>query len=246
MLFQCVKTYIGSKQVVANFPNKKSIVLRGNNGEQILYVLESLLSQDYTNYYLDLDRKNFGLSYTELEKPSQLDFTNGFILGKDRTVTFTGQVPAIHCIRYVGDGTVRSFLSSKEKLFSSLDINTKHYNSILPLAVWMRMLAVVNDILGFKFVDFVDGDIAFKFDENSEYSVDAQKLVYTLVSECFLTPQGYARVLLLSNLDYLTVEQKVHLIEKIDNLQGHSALITTCNISIDDVSDNSAITFLNV
>ena len=246
MLFKCLKTDMGSRQVVANFPNKKSIVLKGNNGNQILYTLESLLAQEYTNYYLDLDAQNYGMNYTALEEPSQLEFNDGYILGKEHIVSLGGSVPAIHCIRYIKNGTIRSFLCSKEKLFSTLDIDTKHYNSIIPIAIWIRMLMTVNDILGAEIVSFKDNDIVFDFKENFEYSIEAQKLVYTLVSECFLTPEGYARVLLLSDLDYLTTKQKVHLIEKLDNLPNHSSLITTCDIGFDDVSDDSAITFLNI
>ena len=100
MLFKCLKTHIGSRQVVANFPNKKSIVLKGNNGNQILYTLESLLAQEYTNYYLDLDAQNYGMNYTALEEPSQLEFNDGYILGKEHIVSLGGSVPAIHCIRW--------------------------------------------------------------------------------------------------------------------------------------------------
>ena len=98
-LLKSVSTEITGNKVQVTFPDKKTIVLRGQNSLHILYTVESLLAQDFTEYYSELD-KQYGYYYGRLEGTSILVFNDGAIFGRDKQVKVQGKIPNIHVIRY--------------------------------------------------------------------------------------------------------------------------------------------------
>lgn len=243
MQFKGIKTIINEQEKAVKLPDKKTVVLQGENKENIMYLIETLLSRDYTDYYAKIDR-NYGFYYFPLSKISVLEFTNGKIIGKKSTIKINGEIPKIHCIRYVKDGIIRSFLCSDytEKNNCALTENLTRYTDRIDETIWNKLLKTVNDFIGYDVVTVKDKELHFNFTPN-QYSVEAQKTIYMLISECFITPSDYLRIVLLSDIETLTVEQQLELIKVLDNIKGHEMLFTTC--PIEDKSDE-VIGFLKV
>lgn len=235
MQLKSLKTILKEKEKEVTFPDKKSVIIKGENKNQILYLVETLLSRDYTDYYAKVDSK-YDFFYEPLSEQSVLIFTNGKIIGKKSTIRVQGEVPKIHCIRYVRDGVIRSFLCNDNMEACSLVNNMTRYSEQIDISVWDRLIRTVNEYLGFVFVELVDKDLRFHFttDNLKEFTVEAQKLAYMLISECFITPENYLRILLLSEIECMTKEQILDLIKLLDNLKGHEMLLTVDEIETDD------------
>lgn len=246
MQLKGIKTILNEKERAIKLPNKKSIVLKSvnqNNKDQIIYLIETLLSREYTDYYAKVD-SNFGFQYMPLSKISVLDFTNGKIIGKNSTIRVNGEIPKIHCVRYVRNGVIRSFLCDNSEHAGTclLNYNMTRYTKDVSDAVWYRIIEIVNKFLGYKAVELVDKELRFHF-TTTKYSVEAQKIIYMLISECVLTPENYLRVVLLSDIECMTEEQQIDLIMVLDNLKGHEMLISSGNINN---INNPVLAFVNI
>ena len=120
---------------------------------------------------------------------------------------------------YVKDGIIRSFLCSDytEKNNCALTENLTRYTDRIDETIWNKLLKTVNDFIGYDVVTVKDKELHFNFTPN-QYSVEAQKTIYMLISECFITPSDYLRIVLLSDIETLTVEQQLELIKVLDNI----------------------------
>ena len=246
MLLKSLKTEINGNLVSINFPDKKSIILRGENGIQLLHVLESLLSNDFTGYMSDKD-KQYGFHYKPISGMSQLSFNTGDIYGKDKSIHIQGSIPKIHCIRYLGAcNKIRSFLISDQLEYSELYIDTTKYSQSLEVSQWVRLSSLVNDVVGFNMVTFENSKLKIKFLEDYTISIEGQQIIYLLIAECFVTPRGYSRIVLLPDIPYLTGELQVKLIETIDNINGHTLALSTGDIKPSDLSHTSVVSFINI
>jgi len=245
MLLHTIKTKVKSKSYNLELPNKKSIVLSGSNALQILYTVEALLSGDYLGRYKYFDKK-WGFEYQPFTGDSELVFKEGTITGKNGIASFTGRIPKIHCIRTLGKGQFRSFVSSQGVGTSPLSVDMTKYQHTLPEIIWKELISNVNKFLGGEVVTLEKGELKFDWLTSSEYSVEAQKFIYLIFAECYLTPQGYSRVLLMSNIEFLTGRQQVLLIEALDNITGHSCCLSSGNINLSDISSTSIVSILNV
>lgn len=246
-LIKSISMEIKNKPIQIGLPDKKTIILKGQNATQLLYVVESLLSQDVTGYYKDLD-KIYGFDYSDLDGQSMITFNNGAIIGKNKISQVKGVVPDIHVVRYLGaSNKLRSFyLSNTITKQQPIYNNMTHYSHIIEDSSWIRLIAIANSIVGFDMVQLKNNDLHFSFQETYPISVEGQKIVYLLLAECMLTPEGYSRVLLLPDINYLDVNVQIKLLEYLDNIKGHTLTLSLANISNDDLSVNSAITFVTV
>lgn len=239
MKIKGIQTVIDSEFISIKFPNKQSIILRGRERklEQILYLLECSLMNDFTNYYGDLDCKK-GYNYYELNGQTIVTFTNGAIRGKDKCIEKSGDIPKFHVIRYVSGSEIRSFYISK-----SMNNSMYSFSKRLTSDELIRLVANVNKVCGCDFCSIEGSKITF----NKDYTNDDNcKLIYLLIAECFQTPEGYMRVILLPNIKGMTSKQQALLIETLDNFNGHELLLSSGSISEDDLSPNSCVSFLNV
>lgn len=237
MQLKGLKTIVKGKERAITLPNKKSIVLTSDEDidkEQVVYLIETLLSREYTDYYAKIDR-NYGKTYLPLSKISVLDFTNGKIIGKNSTIKINGTIPNIHCVRYVSHGIIRSFLcqNTEKNGICELNYNMTRYTKEIPELVWVRLIETVNKFLGYKVVDLVDNELRFNFTQTS-YTIEAQKIIYMLISECMLTPNDYLRVVLLSDIECLTPKQQFDLILTLDNIKGHEMLVSCGEVDGED------------
>jgi hypothetical protein len=245
-LLKSVSTEISGKTVQLVFPDKKTLIMRGANSLQMMHILECLLGQDFTGYYWSKD-KEYGFSYKPVSGVSRLVFNNGAILGKDKEIQVQGEIPNIHVIRYLQWYTIRSFyLSNNLNNYSPLYTNLTQYSNILQDTQWYRIITMVNKLAGFEFVRLEDETLKFNFDETYGVTSNGLKLIYTLISECFVTPDNYSRVLLLPNINVLTQQKQIELLESLDNIKGHTLTLSSASISPDSLSEDSIISFINV
>lgn len=245
-LLKSLNTEVNNRALQVNFPDKKSLILRGTNALQVIHIVECLLSQDFTGYYAELDKK-YGFRYDNVYGLSSLVFNAGAILGKNKETQVQGVVPNIHTIRYLGCYTIRSFyLTNVAGTYAPLYNNMTRYSHVIQDIRWVRLLALVNNVVGFELVKLENEQLKFNFVENGEIGVDGQKLIYSLIAECFLTPDGYSRVLLLPDMNILPKNIQVRFLELLDDINGHTLTLSTANIIPSDIKTTSIISFLNV
>lgn len=244
-LLKSISTEINGRKAQVTFPDKKSIVLKGQNALHMLFVVESLLAQDLSGYYSEVDKKD-GFNYGDIEGLSSLTFNDGAIFGKDNMCKAQGILPNIHVIRCLGT-TFRSFYLSQELSgYSTVYNDMRHYSHIIQDAQWIRLLALVNNIVGFEMVSMKNGDLSFSFMDNYGISVEGQQIIYLLMAECFLTPDNYSRVLLIPNMSCLDNQTQIRFLEVLDDIKGHTLTLSTASIQPSELSESSCISFLNV
>lgn len=245
-LIKGITMEISGRSVQVALPDKKTIILRGMHTLHILHILECLLAQDFTGYYDDTD-KQYGFNYEKIEGVSSVVFNNGAILSKDSIVQTQGVVPNIHVIRYLKGYTFRSFyLSSDLNTNSSLYTDLTKYSNSLQDIQWVRLITLVNNLVDFEFVKLENKNLYFDFDTDTAISDDGLKLIYSIIAECFLTPQGYSRVLLLPSMNVLSKDMQVKLMEILDNIKGHTLTLSLVDISPSEFRGTNAVAFLNV
>lgn len=245
MVVQGFKTEVGNKLLSLSFPSdKKTILLKGSRSVQVLHTVESLLARDFANYYIKADRK-YGYNYDELGV-SQLLFKSGSIYGKNGIVKVEGDIPDIHCIRYLKGGVFRSFFITSKLKSTNIDYNLTEYSpNLMPISDWFRLFATVNNLLGSEVVTFDGKHIRFNFQEGSDWSIEAQKFVYMITAECFMTKGSFRRVLLMPDIDVLYPTQQIRLLELLDNIRGHELTLSAGRIEFKDVT-SVAVTSLTV
>ena len=246
MVIRGFKTEVNNKLLSISFPTEKNTVLfRGTRSLQVLHTVESLLSRDFTDYYVDVD-KQYGYHYDEKQGVSQLMFDTGSIYGKEHVTSVDGKLPNIHCIRYLNNGIFRSFYITDNIKVTYIDACMTDYNTnVIPLTDWYRLFAMVNNLIGSEIVVFDGQHIRFNFNENSDWSVEAQKFVYLIIAECFITKDDFKRVLLMPDIDILYPTQQIRLLELLDNIKGHELTLSSGRIEFKDVTSN-AVTSINV
>lgn len=246
-LIKAIKTEVNGKQVSVTLPDSKTVILRGRLSMHILYVVESLLSSDCTGYYADIDSQ-FGIKYEALDGLSQIMFNNGYLSGRDKCVMAAGVVPNFHCVRYIGNNVhqLRSFLLASDGNLNCLDHDLTKYSSVLADTQWIRMMAIVNDIVGYEMCELKEHKIKFNMDVDSDIDEDTRGLIYILVAECFLTPPNYHRVLLLPDIIGLYPDTQVKLLDSLDNISGHTLTLSTARVQPADIVNSRSVTLLNV
>lgn len=232
------------------FPNKKSIILKGNNTNELFSVMERLLGQDMTDYYPTIDEVEYNILYQKIGMQSQLHFTDGVLIGKDLTVKKSGSIPTVHCIRYLKNNKFRSFITEDKNKHNNqiLFTNTTKYSDSIPMTTWQRIITTVNSFIGAEFVsyDMNTRQLVFATENAEGWTYKAEKIIYMLISECYLTPEGISRVLLLPQIECMTAKQEMELIEVLDNIKGHCLLLSDINVSFNDIPKNSALTVISI
>lgn len=225
-----IKTDVNGKSIVFQVPDKRTVILKSRLSQQLLYIVESLLANDFTDYYKKIDMQ-YGLDYEERSGASTLQFTDGVLVGSERTVKSEGVIPKIHCIRYIGGycKSIRSFLLSTESGVSSLYTDLTSYTTALPDSQWFRLIALVNSVVGYEMCSLKDRKLMFDFD-SGDIDEEGCKLVYSLIAECFLTPEGYHRILLLSDIMFLYPEVQLNLLRALHSIKGHSLTLSSAKI----------------
>lgn len=228
-------------------PNKKTIFVRGKLSEHFLYVVESMLARDTSGYYGKLDG-SAGKSYQDVDGEMCLLFNDGAIRSNERVIQVNGALPSTHVIRYTGvDSTFRSFLLENSlTTHSPVYSDMRKYSHIIDDAKWVRLIAVVNNLLGFEFAKLSDGSLSFSPRTDCHFTVEAQKFMYMLMAECYLTPDGFSRILLLSDMPFLEKEDEIKFISCLGTIPYHSLTLSTSRASMDDIQAYESMSLISV
>lgn len=245
-----ISTYIGDvKAVNLRFPDKKTIIFKGDDGIQLLYIIESLLSTDMSPWYLESDKK-FDYHYKKLPtKESRLIFTDGQLVASKEVVTKVGVVPNIHCIRGLCNNynELRSFFLSKDgTIYSDIYTDLTQYSAKLLQPQWVRLVALTNQVLGCDFVTLSGTSLSFDMSATGGISPEDKKFVYLLLGECFLTSKDCQRVILLPDIVDLSSSIKVRLLAALDDISGHLVTLSTMKVSEEDISSEPALVLVTV
>lgn len=246
-LIKYVGMQIDGGDVGVEFPNKTILFVRGRLNEHFLYVMESLLARDTSGYYSDLD-SHAGKLYSDIDGHLVMLFNDGAIQSNERVIQVSGVLPSIHVVRYIGVGTTfRSFhLESSLSTYSTVYSDMRKYSHVIDDAKWVRLISVVNDLLGFEFVKLEDEKLSFSPSADCKFSIEAQKFVYMLMAECYLTPDGFRRILLLSDIPFLEKEDEVKFINKLCAIPGASLTLSTSEVGTSDIEPYNSMSFLSV
>lgn len=244
-LIKVVGMNVDGSDLSFELPDAKVIFLRGRLKEHFLYVMESLLSMDASGYYGELDCHE----QADLSGGAFMLFSGGgAVKSKDKFVEATGLIPPTHVIRYTGKGqTFRSFYMERGlSTYSPVYTDMRRYSHAIDDAKWIRLIGVVNNLLGFEFVRLIDGRLDFHPKAGLPISQEGQKFVYMLMAECYLTPDKYKRVLLLSDIPYLDRQDELRLIQRLSYINGHLLALSTAGVDFSDIKPGSSISFLSV
>lgn len=242
---------ISGRSVTAFIPECKTVVFSGNKADDILFDIECLLARDVTKEFINIDDQ-YGITHEPLDKSLKLTFTSGALYVEDGIVKTTGTVPNVHYVRLIGNGvnTVRSCLVSESTKRTSIFSNLFTYTSALPDSKWIRLCETVNSIVGYEMCNLVSSggskELKFDLDKECEISAELRDLVYLLVSECYLTPDGYIRVLLLPNIEGMSSSFQLKLLDTLDNIKGHSLTLSTAKISSAEAKKAASVVVISV
>lgn len=221
---------VGNRTETVDFGDRSVVGLRGGMVEvdTILFTLERFLALDFGSFYNDIDSK-LGVKYENINiGTSSIVYSEGSSYYLDGKLTSIGEMPSIHCIRYVNGNIIRSFLISDKSNQEEIGIDMSHFNSIIPDSKWQRIEILVNGLLEYSFVniDFKSRSLVFDFDSRpDEWSEEGIEVVYLLVSESMLTPEGYSRVILLSDMEILTYDQLQKLVDVLRGISRNELIV---------------------
>lgn len=246
-LIKSVSMTVDGSKVAKELPDVRTVVVKGKLKEHFLYTIESLLAMDTSGYYGAIDGK---ASYRDLDGEHYLLFRDGSsgIRSMDKVCQTTGVVPSTHVIRYTGDDIkFRSFYMEQGlSSYSSVYTDMRKYSHAITDAQWCRLIMLVDNLLGFEFVVFEDGALRFNPQDGMPLSAEAQKFIYMIMAECYLTPPNYKRVLLLSDIPYLDNQMQIKLFKRLGELPGFGITLTTADIGFTDIQERDSISFLNL
>ena len=218
------------------FGNNTFVQLIGDKitKDTTLFNIERFFAMDFSDYYSNIDN-SIGVVYHRLDGDASINFNHGFLRHKNGVISSWGIIPNIHCIRYSGGNMIRSF-SITDNSFDITSVDMTKYSHLVSNVTWMRIEKLVNELVGYKFVnvDIDNKSIDFDFynNNNTEWSSDELKLVYVLLSESELTPIRYKRVTLLSELD-MSDEKFIKLLNALGKVPNNELLIYSNNCDIE-------------
>lgn len=220
-------------------PDKKSIVLNGSRKD--------------CNYILDLSKVMLGVDYNSslpyvenrsediLNDSASMRFTTGSILLKDGSITIQGKIPYIHVVQVTNNGGISSFLVSQSLNPTGLAVDMTKFSNAIEIADWIRLVELFNRYAKFECAILENnGDNNFSLRFNG--LTEELKTVYLLMSESFLTPKDYLRVVLLPEINGINADRMFELIELTDNITKLEMIICGADV---EIKDGSVITPVN-
>lgn len=224
---------IDDKLVNLSFDNSSCVCLTGQEDIKatVVYTIERMLARDFGLYYDTLDSEI--IKYKPVTGNITIKLQNGVLTRDTRSVHAVGDIPKLHCIRYTIGGRIRSFTINDESDNGIIGVNMTEYNSQVSDGKWLRLANLVNGVCDFDFVqlDTQNGVLSFNF-ENDTWSEEELKIVYLLLSESILTPDGYRRVIMLTPLNELTKEHQKSLISALIKLTKNELVIFCDDVDI--------------
>lgn len=234
MQFKSIQAIRGGRVISITLPDKKSIVFCGSTND---------------NYYvMDLMRVMFGVDYNDnlghlkyraeeiLKNNASLRFTTGSIYINKGSVRIDGRIPYLHIVQPDNHGGIRSYLVSQSVSVKDLDVDMTHYNESIPHTDWIRLAELFNRYAERECVEIIEvgtnesGAPIYELRFND--ITEELQTVWLLMSESFLTPQNYLRIVLLPELDGFDGDSMFRLIDLVDNISRLEMVITTAEVNI--------------
>ena len=229
------------------FEDSNIILVKGDNALQFLYEIECLLAIDLTKQYGENDYL-YCQPYKEIEGVVKLQFDTGAMIGAKDRVIIEGVSPHIHCIRYLGKDSFRSFLVTDDVSCSKIGSSLTRKNHILSDVEWHRLILLTNRVVGFELVALKGDELCFSFieDESCGITVEMQKLVYLLLSDCSLSIDDYERIVLIPDMFGISKEICIRLFQAICGLKNHGVLLTGVDLQVEDLGRSVGVTKISV
>lgn len=212
----------------------KLVRLKGTEIDKnsILYAFERALAEDFSTYYNKLDNE-CGVEYTgNIEKLTLETSVGDIIFASNKIVKKMTTKRNFHCIRYITDGRIRSFITPQKNDINvnNIGVSLLEYSSILSLSSWVRLEVLFNKTVGYKAISFNKTSKELKFDlkEINDWSIKSQEIAYLILSESFMSARSGMRVLLLSEIKELNKSCFSELLKSISSISNNFEIIF-CN-----------------
>ena len=222
---------------------KKAVLLTGTYAFDILHLFEHIYGMDIPDNFAEIDA-GYGVSYRVFTGAGYIDWQGMKAYTDKDVVKHERGVPKFHIIRWVCGNTIRSYCMSDTAHTLSLYANLASPNLKVSAKTYYRVVSIVNRILGCDVVSYSSDGLAFAWADG--ICIEAQKLVYQLVAECFLTPQGYQRLILLPSVPFIDKDLMLRLINALINIGGHRLLLSTLKAGIMDLREYNSIGLLAI
>lgn len=225
---------MGRKVYNIDLPDKKSIVLDGMQADKdyILELLKIIFGMDYNNsLHGDYNCEEM------LRNNAVLQFTGGKLRVEKGAISISGKIPYIHCV-YAGNDGITSFLISQSVKKLEISTDMTEFSNIIDMSDWTRLIELFNRYAGFKCAYLVDSSEVGKILQFDGLTKELET-VWLLMSESFLTPTDYLRIVLIPQLSLFSAEDMFRLIELLDNIHRLEMVITSAEV---DIKPNSVIT----
>jgi len=233
MQFRSIQAVTDDRVYSINLPDKGVISLDGNSASKsyILTMICTVLGLDYSS---TINKEAKGVLRTK----ASLGFLNGNLTLSDGSVTMRGKVPYIHCVYLNAESVgVSSFFISDIVKRNSIDIDMTRYTSDIEEKDWVRLLSLYNKYAGFesaRIVTYPDGSKKLEFNGMTRELETA----YLLLSESFLTPSDYIRIVLIPELSYIDNNRLVELVRLMSHIRQLEMIIIANDV---DLSKNTFI-----
>lgn len=226
---------INNRKIDIDFGDSNIISLGGSISDRdtIIYTLERFFANDFGTYYNDID-SNLGVNYANVEFPCSIEYSNSYCKYTGNRFKFLGHTPSIHCIRYINNSIIRSFILKNSKIDNEIiGVDMTKFNSGVSDSKWKRLALLVNNLIGSDVVnlDLTHRSLFLTTTPVNDWSEEAIKFVYLLVSESIITPEDYIRVILLSHVSMLSSEQLEKLIDTLKSISKGDMVVLSDRIS---------------
>ena len=228
-MFKSFSTTNGVSIDVA-FPDKSLLLVKGNSNI-FLHLVESLLAYDFTGNLVN-DTKQYNY-----EGVSSLVFDSGVLTGQEKRVFDEGVIPKIHSIRYLEDSdNIRSFLIGGDSEGDMISNSTLKKTGAISDESWVRITQVLNNLFGYTAVSIENSNLIFSFEERPELSEKVQKIMFLLLAECYLTPSGYERLVILPNMTGVNKSVLSKFMYQLILTSGKTTVMTSADLQLSDFS----------
>lgn len=244
MQFKNIQAIRGNRIINVVLPDKKSIVLCGSEDDN-LYVMDLLrvmLGVDYNDNlgYLKYRAEDI------LKSKASLRFTTGNVYISNGSVRIDGKIPYLHVVQPTNNGGIKSYLISPLVQGTDLDVDMTVYNESIQYSDWIRLVELFNRYAGRDCAQIVevnkDSTVQHGYQLRFNNITEELKTVWLLMSESFLTPQNYLRIVLLPKMNGFDSDKMFKLIDLVDNIGKLEMVITIADVNI---KEGSVITEVN-
>lgn len=243
-------TKFNNQPISVNFSeNDRAVIIKGANKINLIHEFEKVLTKDITGYCSNLD-SNVGEEFNEAQGISSITYENGvtYLDNDKKVVKSTGKTPNIHCIRFIEESNeLRSCtISTTSKNIESIAHNMVRYSVIIDNNKWVRLCTLVNKVIGYTFVKVENNELVFDYNTNTALTDKQKEMIYIIIAECFLTPEGFERVILLTNMEGYPKSVVIKLIETLTRIKDNNLVLCTYDLKISDITDNLSIKLLHI